>query len=332
MVLFTVVIPVYNIEKYLNDCLDSLVHQMFTDFEVILVDDGSTDSSATICDSYAKKDSRFQVIHKKNEGVSIARRTGVNCAKGQYIVFIDGDDWVSCGYLSEMARPIMENQAEIVCMGFTCVTSGKQAACPLPYEAGNYLRSDMEKNIFPSLIESEDGSTFSPSLWGKAIHRDLYRKYQLSDYEVRIGEDDACLKPCIYHSNSIEILSAVSYYYRQNPTSATKNIKPRAWNEAKKIAIHFEKNIDMKRYDLQEQQYRNIVHRLFNICISQFAREEGYTAIKKEILVSLQDPFYSTAIAHASFRSDNWRGRLALTCLKKHWILLMYAYYHYLTK
>lgn len=94
MPLFSIIIPVYNVEKYLNKCVDSVLNQTFTDFEVILVDDGSTDNCPAICDSYAEKDKRVKVIHKPNGGLINARKSGLEIADGNYIGFVDSDDWI----------------------------------------------------------------------------------------------------------------------------------------------------------------------------------------------------------------------------------------------
>src|SRR5688572_14059839 len=90
----SIIVPVYNLEDFLPNCIDSLINQSFNDIEIILVNDGSKDNSPKICDEYAESDKRIKVIHKKNEGVSIARNTGLKAAIGEYIVFVDGDDWV----------------------------------------------------------------------------------------------------------------------------------------------------------------------------------------------------------------------------------------------
>ena len=100
----SIIVPVYNSEKYLGACIDSILSQYFRDFELILVDDGSRDSSPHICDDYTQKDSRVKVIHKENGGVSAARNDGLDIAKGEYVTFIDSDDWVERDYLSTLSN------------------------------------------------------------------------------------------------------------------------------------------------------------------------------------------------------------------------------------
>lgn len=110
----SIIVPVYNVEKFLNRCLDSIIAQTFTDWVCILIDDGSPDNSGKICDEYAKKDDRFVVIHQKNAGSSVARNTGLNVAQGDFIAFVDSDDWVEPEYLDELFNKATENDADIV--------------------------------------------------------------------------------------------------------------------------------------------------------------------------------------------------------------------------
>ena len=112
--LISVIIPVYNVEKYLKKCLDSVINQTYKNLEIILVDDGSSDKSGLICDEYTKLDKRIKVVHKKNEGLSSARNTGLDIAKGKYISFIDSDDFVSIYMYEIMYKEIIKNNRDIV--------------------------------------------------------------------------------------------------------------------------------------------------------------------------------------------------------------------------
>ena len=109
----SVIVPVYNVEKYLKQCLDSIVDQTLEDLEIVLVDDGSVDSSGTICDEYAKKDARIKVIHKKNGGLSDARNVAIDIAKGEYITFVDSDDYVTDDYVESLYKLLVENNAQM---------------------------------------------------------------------------------------------------------------------------------------------------------------------------------------------------------------------------
>ena len=114
----SIVVPVYNVERYLPRCIESILRQTYTNFELILVDDGTPDRSGIICDRYAERDSRIRVIHKENGGVSTARNTGIDAAKGEWITFVDSDDWVSDEYLKTLTTHLHNNSYDLVIGGF----------------------------------------------------------------------------------------------------------------------------------------------------------------------------------------------------------------------
>ena len=109
----SVIIPIYNVEKYLEDCINSILEQTFQNYEAILVDDGSTDKCGEICDEYAKKDSRIKVVHTENQGLSEARNTGILLAKGKYLAFVDSDDFVRNDFLQKLYEAIEKSEADI---------------------------------------------------------------------------------------------------------------------------------------------------------------------------------------------------------------------------
>jgi len=115
--LISVIVPVYNIERYIEKCIKSIINQTYQDLEIILVDDGSSDESGHVCDQYAKTDKRIQVIHKNNEGLSDARNTGLEICRGQYVGFVDGDDWIAKDMYEFLYRTLIENQADVAVCG-----------------------------------------------------------------------------------------------------------------------------------------------------------------------------------------------------------------------
>lgn len=314
--LFSVIVPIYGVEKYLPQCINSVLNQSFEDFELILVDDGSKDSCPEICDNFAKKDSRIQVVHKKNEGIVKARQSGVELAKGEYIAFVDGDDWVSSDYLSLFAESIKTTESDILCSGsIWWVSEDDKKIIPFPLESGLYEKEEIEKEVFPWLIEDQKGRYFPNSLWAKVFKLRLYKQYQLVNDFVQIGEDSACVKPCVFHAKKLMILPECNYYYRQIQSSITKNKKNFDWNGPEIIAQHFEKTIPMTDMDFQQQVYRNCVHNLFNVVLSQFYQNKTYKQIKDEIKHEIERPYYKNAINQARF-SFGTKGWLASKLLK----------------
>jgi len=321
--LFSIIVPIYNIEKYIEQCILSIIDQTFTNFELILVDDGSTDCCPHICDEYAMRDSRIKVVHKENGGVVSARQAGVAVSTGEYIACVDGDDWISKDYLEKFADICNQYNADIVCCGAILAYEDKEIRRPPRVNfLGYYDRKRIENEIFPILIERSDGVYFSPSLWAKVIRREIYQEQQLINTFVNIGEDGACVKPCIYHSQSMYVMGDCLYFYRQNPASMTKKKKAFDWNGPRIIGQHFEKQIDMNELDFQEQVYRNVVHNLFNVCLSQFNRKEAYSVVTKDIKLHIRESYYYRAIKNCKYKRFT-KGWWAWLVLEKEFLLAM---------
>lgn len=296
---FSVIIPIYNVEKYLCKCIDSVLDQAFTDFEVILVDDGSPDRCPEICDVYSKKDSRVRVIHKENGGVSSARRDGVSIATGEYLVFIDGDDRVTEDFFE-----VISEHSDVDIIRFGCIVEriGGVMQNRFPKEReGLYRKSDIAKEIFPYLIQSKSASYYCPSLWRHVFKRELYVLNMVSDVNIKIGEDGACVIPCIYHAKSMYCAHKCIYIYNYNETSATKGKNVFPIDGPALIAEHLKAHMDMSDCDFKQQLDRKIVHELFLVVTSQFNGSFSYKETVNNIRQELKLPLYQEAIRSASF-------------------------------
>lgn len=302
--LFSVIVPIYKVEKYLVQCIESIVAQPFDDYELILVDDGSPDCCPTICDEYAKKHERIKVIHKNNGGLVSARKAGCAVSEGKYILNVDGDDWISEGYFEEISQIAREYSPDVICFGSIKTWSNKQETCPYPYEYKYYNREEIENDIFPVLFESLDGRTYPPSIWSKAFRRDLYIQYQLQvDDRISIGEDIVCTKMVIYNAESMFIMPDCLYYYRQNEQSMTKNKKAFPFTGPQLIFESFQ-SIAKSDKAMSEQISRCVYHRFFMTVISQFNRKESYFKICEEIKEELNKPYmqYVMKNCHYSYK------------------------------
>ena len=218
----SIIVPVYNTEKYLRTCLDSIVAQTFTDFEAVLVDDGSTDQSGTLCDEYAAKDSRFIVVHKQNEGVAKARISAFEHCKGEYVTFIDSDDFVNPHYLDRMMNVLREYHVDMVSCQYCTYHEG--ISQPTKRSVSGYLDSDKIRIMLHSnfLYDKATNSSGIPIvLWTKLIHK----KYVLDALQVGVGlkwsEDQVALFHILLHINSLYVLDDCLYYYVMRPGQAT---------------------------------------------------------------------------------------------------------------
>lgn len=303
MAMFSVIVPVYKVEKYLRECIDSIINQTYTDFELILVDDGSPDNSPQICDEYAKKDDRIKVIHKENGGATSARIAGANIAAGDYIVCIDSDDWVELTYLENFANIINETSVDVVCTDYYKY-NGEKKECKfkLSHE-GLYKKDDIKKYIYPILIQNEYGVSIPNHLCTKAFKRELFVKHQnIVDRGIVMGEDAAVTKSCIYDADSIYILNKAMYYYRCNPSSVTQSKKVLNLTEPELRGKHFEKTINMNELDFKQQVSRMVTKSLFYALESQFNRNEKKSVIVKDIKKTLKNGYYQMVVKNCRFK------------------------------
>ena len=213
----SIIVPVYNAEKTLNRCVDSILSQTFQDWELLLIDDGSTDRSGEFCDKYASKDQRIKVFHKTNSGVSSARNIGLDYAKGEWVVFVDADDFVKEPYLTHLLEH-----------------SQKQVDLVISY-AEIHDGNDIRKESYPSKLvddtnfESmfiENDMHWHTSPWSKLYKRSIIEKHHLRFCEgMHIGEDAVFLYSYMLYSNKIYISPDTDYYYfSYTPGSLTKRI------------------------------------------------------------------------------------------------------------
>lgn len=209
--MISVIVPVYNVEKYLDECVQSIMNQTYTDFELILVDDGSTDKSGNMCDEYAQKASRVRVIHKKNGGPSEARNMAAIQAKGEYITFIDSDDYVTEFYLSKLINALDDYNADISAVLMTKVEEGQE---------------NVEKRHNSYIIQLNGNEALLNVLYQKDLDTTpcgmLFRKSIVLDNPFPVGrfhEDDFTMYKYFENARNVVIVKSIEYFYVQHDSS-----------------------------------------------------------------------------------------------------------------
>lgn len=246
--LVSIVVAIYNVEAYLDRCLESAVNQSYEMTEIILVDDGSTDLSGEICDTYAEKSTRIKVVHKKNGGLVSARKAGIAKAEGKYIGFLDGDDYIDRDMVKELVENIEETDADFVHSGY-CVC-GRKISCFDNIVTRLDCNEDKEEFIRKYVLA--ENNTVSPSIVTKLFKADLIKKcYNLVPDTQEVGEDLINLMECIMQSNKISFLNAANYHYmiRQGSLTNLEGIESLMWQSGLYLAI---KDI-LLRYGCYEQ-------------------------------------------------------------------------------
>lgn len=200
----SVITPVYKAELFLRRCVDSIIAQTYQDWELILVDDGSSDRSGDICDEYTAKDSRISVIHKVNGGVSSARQAGLEACTGEYIVHADSDDWLSPIMFELLFRHAKETDADVILFDFYRVTNGKELLIKQQPAALENIQ------VLKDII----GGRLYSSCWSKLIKRSTVLKYGVSFPQgINFGEDKCFLASLMKNSVSVSYLAEALYYY-----------------------------------------------------------------------------------------------------------------------
>ncbi len=218
--LLSVVIPVYNEESFLRMCLDSVINQTYQNLDIILVDDGSIDSSGSICDEYAKRDSRITVIHQKNGGMIAARTTGVGIARGEYITFVDSDDFIDNRTYEDSMDLLVSNNADMITFGCYRYISDDNKYLDIcnRVDEGLYVGNEIVEKIFPVMLWEEKLNVWliDPSLCMKIFRKEyISRQYEIiKGQHFSYGEDAAIIYPAILNMSRIYITHKVYYYHR----------------------------------------------------------------------------------------------------------------------
>lgn len=222
----SIIIPVYNVEKYLSVCVESVIHQTEKELEIILVDDGSLDSSGKLCDSFAEQDSRIRVLHKSNGGLMSAWKAGVEIATGEYVGFVDSDDWVEPDMFSTLLETIDRDKSDMVTCGLVKdYSDGRKEAIYNSIPSGVYDRKEITKEIYPILFR---GKRYSRGILINRVTK-LFRREMLAEIlpelsnDISIGEDLLTTFRFLLTAQKVSILQKYTpYHYRINDQSMIK--------------------------------------------------------------------------------------------------------------
>lgn len=219
----SIIIPIYNVEKYLKKCIDSILCQSFKDFELLLIDDGSPDNSGKICDDYALKDKRIKVFHKKNGGVSSARNLGINESKGKWICFIDADDWIE----KEFCETLRTKSNDIDLIFFTSCNHYNDGCkkISIPKEIISTTKVDIENTIYYLKYNSINYEFFGYT-WNKLFKSQIIKQHNIKFIEgLSVKEDEIFTTIYCRYINSIYVIPQAIYNYRVLETGLTAKKK-----------------------------------------------------------------------------------------------------------
>ena len=336
----SLVIPVYGVEKYIHQCLDSIINQTFTDFEVILVDDGSPDNCPQICDEYAQKDSRIKVIHKKNGGVSAARNDGLKATSGEWVYFVDSDDWIEPDALEKLVGRGEETGAD-------CVISDPNGCYPNKTLRGitfaqEFCSEDREviegiqklmlcRGYSPYLTSHQTFGIAAP--WAKFVRASVLKdnNVEFDPYLMGRFDDGLWSLYMLDHVKKVAYISVPTYNYRFVSTSITKSFKPNALmileRGYEKTAEFIEKT--KKDNSFVVASYARIV-RYTSMQLSQYFfspanPKKGAEALKELKEVLNREP-YKTAFEKVDTSKLERNHRFVVFCVKCRFYLMLKLY------
>ena len=257
----SVVVTIYNNASYLKKCLDSICKQTYSNLEIILIDDGSSDGSGEICDQFAKSDSRIYVIHKKNEGVVRARIDGCLKATGQYMAIIDADDWLEKNMLEKLYDAIVLNDVDVAMCGRIEESENGRKSVPQGIGEGVYKGKEFRSKVYSKMIAGETFFEWGifPSYWDKLFKREMIIPYICRVNEaICIGNDATGVFPYLVNVDSICVLSECLYHYRQNENSLVHKRMDKS-----KLRESFKVLYQSVNFELKKNEYIICMHRKY---------------------------------------------------------------------
>ena len=245
--LISIIIPVYNVEQYLDECMESVLNQTYRNLEIILVDDGSKDGSPAMCDKYAAKDKRVQVLHKKNGGPMSACIAGVETARGEYLAFMDSDDWVDLHMIEELVKETTGNAKEMICSNYVIEKTNQSIKVKQSMKPGVYDRAAIEEKLFPHLLGNEERRIHG-SRCMKLISKGLIQEnLRFADLKVSMGEDLYLIILAILDAKRIVVVEEGYYYhYRFLESSLVHRYKPHMYQEIGSLYQQLQRAIEHK--------------------------------------------------------------------------------------
>ncbi len=272
--LISVIAPVYNVENYIDKCVTSIVNQTYNNLEIILVDDGSTDSSGNKCDEWMRKDSRVVVVHKKNGGLSSARNLGIDVAKGEYLVFVDSDDVIHKEMISVLKKAVDFNKSDMAYCDLKIVNedeSIKEGNVAKDITYLNYSTSEFIKDWY------DENEVIHTVAWNKIYKKDLFSKIRYP--EGKLHEDEFTTYKVALLAKRITYVNEQLYFYMQRGNSITGklNVKRLDVLEAFKERIDIAKEVDQDFYNNSNVAYLDLIINYY----FKFKENDNYNVAKK---------------------------------------------------
>lgn len=308
---FSVVIPAYNSQDFLEKGVNSVLNQTCDDLELVLVDDGSKDKTLELCNKFAKKDKRVKVIHQRNGGHTSARNTGLVNSTGKYVVFLDSDDWLDTDALEIFKKDIEKNNPDIIIFSVCQSVNDDNSALSNLVTDGFYKLKE-DKRITENLIMSPSGDyTFPKSLSGKVFKREKVINYQLNiPKDVLVGEDGACFVFAVLSSETVSVILNKYYRCSVREDSVSRSCDKLAFSRYISLIDFYKDNLDLSNEQLLGQLQRYIVSHLYSALQFVMRSDCSKKYVRKEYKKVVSDDFIKNAIKKAKFNKIGKKMRV----------------------
>lgn len=320
----SIIIPVYNVEKYLPTCLNSVCNQTKRDIEIILVDDGSTDASGNICDKWAKNDNRVCVIHKDNGGLMSAWKSGVKIASGDYVGFVDSDDWIDSDMYETLYNSAVQNDVDIVCC---CLNfeypNGQSHLEKIDFSPKRFSHSEIIKSIYPILLYNSKTHHrgVSPNRVTKLYRRSLLNSIICyCDDDISIGEDLLTTFSYMTRAKSIMFLSDYHpYHYRINPNSMIQKYAQEKYQRIRMLKTCLERVNTNSIYDFTKQiNADHIQLMLAQLDCEMLYSGSNHKELRKRLELFYGDKSFQSALSICGIKGLSPKNKLYINLLKFH--------------
>ncbi len=320
---FSVIVPVYGVEPYLCKCLDSILQQDFTDYELILVDDGSPDACPEICDRYAERDARIHVIHKTNGGLVSARQAGIRAAQGEFIINVDSDDWLEPGYFQSAADLLEEYSPDIISFAIQYAYDDHEQTDDEPVAPGLY-EGERLKEITDHMLLTPQMTHMHYFVWAKVFRRELILPNQLYvDTRISMGEDVSCLIPTYLAAKRVYISRKIVYHCRCHNSSMSRKFNFAHFSEIERGVKLLREKVPNAPEGFSQAIDRYCAFMCFVLLAS--AAKAGEKNIDEKLRGIWCDEF-TDSFQRATFSGITAKSRIALALLKRKHLKAAYLF------
>lgn len=318
---FSIIVPAYNSAEYIKKCIESVLEQTYSRFELILVDDGSLDTTLEICKAYAEKDSRIRVFHKENGGHTSARNEGLKNAIGEYILFLDSDDWIHIHTLKTCYDEIVKNEPDILI--YRMENSDSTSPYKISMSDGCYKISDLERNSQNNFIISETGNfVFPKSLSAKCFKCDaIYNAQMQIPKDVLIGEDGAAFIDSLLNAQKISVIAGnenACYYCLVRSNSISRSADKSAFEKATSLLLHYDKIFKKASADYSSQFNRNVVAQLYTAVLLVLRSGGSGKQINNGLNIAMKHDVIKDGLRRARFSLNGYKFIIKKLILRFH--------------